>query len=118
MKTSVEASDFVLRVVSGRDAGQVLALDQTPRTVGRLPSADLHTTEHAASRIHFQITWNREEQCHQVTCHGRNGMVIDGKLLREGEAAARALQPGAAIAIGATQFVYERMTDRGTVVGA
>jgi hypothetical protein len=98
---------FVLRAVSGRDAGRQLVLTQPVSTVGRYQQSDFPIAEHFASYVHLEIVWNLEHRRHEVICHGQNGMVIHDKFYRQDAATPVVLHPGNVIAIGGSQFVYE-----------
>ncbi|MGO8992013.1 MAG: GGDEF domain-containing protein [Polyangiaceae bacterium] len=105
--TSVNPDRATLTVLSGIDAGQVLALDGLEHVLGRGTEADLWLEDPAISRAHARVVRRPDGHFAIEDLGSTNGTFVSGRRV-EGRAE---LQSGDRIQIGPNQMLRFAITD-------
>ena len=105
--TSVNADRATLTVLTGLNAGQILALDGLEHVLGRGTDADLWLEDPAISRSHARVTRRPDGHFLVEDLGSTNGTFVSGRKV-EGR---MELQSGDRIQIGPTQMLRFAITD-------
>jgi diguanylate cyclase (GGDEF)-like protein len=92
-----------LFVVSGSDRSRYIQIDQTPRTLGRGPGADIVLQDERASKVHCSIRVTLEGSVEVTDRGSRNGTFVDGAKILQA-----VLLPNSQLRIGGTILQVEQ----------
>jgi len=98
-------AEATLRTVYPPGLELVIALGDSPVTLGRAPPDNTCVDHPTVSRAHLEITWRASDGVHVAAdAKSRNGSWLDGARLRD----PRTLRHGSVLRLGDVLLVYER----------
>lgn len=105
-------TDYVLEILDGERAGEVISLGRERFTLGRRPGNDIVVNDEKASGQHAEVV--REGEGYVLRdLQSRNGTFLDGRKVTE-----VSLSPGDTFLVGLTKLRFRRAGDPAAAVAA